>query len=336
MIRPIGHYVVGPRSHGVISYAHSVLDAAIGIGTDHRLLRDRTPHPGRLADAVECGLVHIHVTDKLFGRSPAAAQRNLLSTMASLGRPVSVTFHDVPQPSDGPGLGPRAAFYAAVARQAVGVIVSSHHEAALFAEFVDASIEVQVVPLMFDGARVQKPSLTRELTVGVLGFLYPGKGHLETLHAMADLDPSVGFLALGTPSPGHDHLVDDLGKVAADSGRSCEITGFLTDDELRRRMAEVTVPVAYHRHMSASGSINAWISAGRRPLVPRTAYTLELNARSPGAVAMHPDDNDALRSAVTAAVASPEHTWIDSAVTTSPTAVEVAREYDRLLRRWSA
>ncbi|OZG28255.1 hypothetical protein BH683_014550 [Williamsia sp. 1138] len=336
MTRPIGHFVLGPRSHGVVRYARSVLDAAMVIGADHRLLLDGAPHLGCRAAALECGIVHIHVTDKLFGRSPAAAQRSLLSTMANLRRPVSVTLHDVPQPSDGPGMRPRAAFYAAVARQAAGVIVSSHHEAALFAQFVDASIEVQVVPLMFEGVRVEKPSLTREVTVGVLGFLYPGKGHLETLQAMADLDPSVGFLALGTPSPGHDHLVDDLGKIAADSGRTCEITGFLTDDELRRRMAEVTVPVAYHRHMSASGSINAWISAGRRPLVPRTAYTLELAARSPDVVAMHPNNNDALRSAVADAVASPEHTWTDSAVTTSPTAVEVAQEYDRLLRRWSA
>jgi hypothetical protein len=336
MSRSIGHYVVGPQSHGVIRYARSVLNAAILIGLDHRLVLDSTPHPGRSNAASEFGLVHIHVTDRLFGRDPATAQRNLLSTMVNFRRPVSVTLHDVPQPSDGAGMRPRAAFYAAVARRAAGVIVSSHHEAALFAEFVDGSVEVNVVPLMFDGVRAEKPSQTREVTVGVLGFLYPGKGHLETLQAMTDLDPSIGFLALGTPSPGHDHIVDDLGKIAADSGRICEITGFLTDDELRRRMADVTVPVAYHRHMSASGSINAWISAGRRPLVPRAAYTRELTERSPEVVAMHPDNDDALRAAIAAAVTDPEYTWADCAVTPSPTAADVAQEYDRLLRRWSA
>ena len=35
--------------------------------------------------------------------------------------------------------------------------------------------------------------------------------------------------------------------------------------------------------MSASGSINSWISAGRRPLVPRTTYTEEIAAIKAGA-----------------------------------------------------
>jgi hypothetical protein len=336
MTRPLGHFIVGPRSHGVVRYAHAVLDAAVAHGGEHQFVDDNVFSTESLATATDYGIVHIHVTDRLFGATPAEAQRTLLSMMAKFRAPVSVTLHDIPQPSDGVRMGARSAFYAAVARAAAGVIVSSHHEAALFAEFVDASIAVEVVPLMFDGVRVEKRTRADHITVGVLGFLYPGKGHLETLRAMAVLDPAVGFVALGAPSPGHEHLVHDLEKVAADSGRRCEVTGFLTDDEMRRRIAEVTVPVAYHRHMSASGSINAWVAAGRRPLVPRTAYTRELTARSPGVVTMHSNSDDALRSAIAAGVADPDHTWADPSVTPSPTAVEVAQAYDRLLRRWSA
>jgi hypothetical protein len=114
------------------------------------------------------------------------------------------------------------------------------------------------------------------------------------------------------------------------------VTGFLTEEELRRRSAEVTVPVAYHRHMSASGSINTWISSGRRPLVPRTTYTEELAQRSPGVVTLHPDNDAALRTAIERAFVNPTDTWIDSSATPSPSPAEVARTYERLLRRWSA
>ena len=106
--------------------------------------------------------------------------------------------------------------------------------------------------------------------------------------------------------------------------------------EKQAAAAEVTVPVAYHRHMSASGSINSWISAGRRPLVPSTAYTDELAARSPGVLTMHADNDAALRTALESAFADPASTWIDPAVTPSPTAADVGRAHERLFRRWSA
>ncbi|MGW6032462.1 hypothetical protein ACWFOS_02305 [Gordonia terrae] len=336
MTRPLGHLLVGPRSHGVVRYAQSVYDAVTAEGGHHRLAHMRTLCAGLPAGLADCALVHLHVTDRLFGRTPLQARDNLLAMIAGLRRPVSVTLHDLPQPSDGRSMQARIEFFRSVARSATGVIVSSRHEASLFAEFVDPTIDVEVVPLMIDSRRVDKPSATAESTVGVLGYLYPGKGHLETLRAMSGLDPSIGFVALGTPSPGHEDLADDLAKLAADMGRRCEITGYLTDDELRRASAEVTVPVAYHRHMSASGSINSWISAGRRPLVPRTTYTEEIAARSPGVLTMHANDDDALQAAIEHAFAHPADTWIDPSVVPSPTAVDVGLEHERLLRRWSA
>lgn len=336
MIGPVGQLVIGPSSHGVVRYAELVHDAMIDEGFDSRIARSRSPRPGLPAVVTGGRLVHIHVTDRLFGRTPSQARDNVLAIIDGLGRPVSVTLHDLPQPSDGTGMPARIDFYRSVARAARGVIVSSRHEAALFADYVDASIDVEVVPLMIEDVRVERHSLSDELTVGVLGYLYPGKGHLETLSAMSELDPSVGFVALGAPSPGHDHLADELSKLAADMGRRCEITGFLPAGDFRRRCAEVTVPVAYHRHMSASGSINSWISAGRRPLVPRTTYTEEIDERSPGVVTIHPNHDAALRAAIESGFANPAGTWIDSSVTPSPTPADVARAYEQLLRRWSA
>jgi hypothetical protein len=71
-------------------------------------------------------------------------------------------------------------------------------------------------------------------------------------------------------------------------------------------------------------------------LVPRTTYTEELAGRSPGVVTLHPDNDDALRTAIDRGFANPAGTWIDSSVTPSPTPADVARAYERLWRRWSA
>lgn len=335
MISDIGHLVIGPVTHGVVRCAISVRNALKDIGEKHPMARLDNPDADIPTDVQQCGLVHIHVTDRLFGRNPAAAAHALRATVRRLDRPVSVTLHDIPQPSDGPAMRARIEFYREAAACAVGVVVSSGHEATLLAEHVDANLKPEIVPLMIERHPVARPAPTAERTVGVLGFLYPGKGHIETLDALRDLPPTVGFVALGTPSPGHEDLVDELHAAAAGSGRACEVTGFLDDAELRARAARVTVPVAYHRHMSASGSVNSWIAVGRRPLVPRTPYTQELDARSPGMVQLHDNDDRALRTAIAHAVANPSSTWLDTSTVPSPSPADVALAYSELLRRWS-
>lgn len=331
MSAPTWHLAIGPREHGVVRYAVSVQEALAGGDRDHRLLRMDAPHDPMSADVRSA---HLHVTDRLFGRTPPEAAEAVLEIVDRVSGPVSVTLHDLPQPSDGAGMQHRTTFYRRVADAAAGVIVSSRHEASLFADFVDSNRDVQVIPLMIpDGREATRPRPTTQ-TVGVLGFLYPGKGHIETVRALSGVDKNVGFLALGTPSPGHEHLADEIREMCAGSDRACEITGFLSDDELWKRAREVTVPVAHHRHVSASGSINAWISAGRRPLVPRTSYTEELASRAPGVVWMYPDEESALDAAIEQALSNPDLTWLDSSTVPSPTPAEVADAHERVLRQW--
>ncbi|MCZ4076381.1 hypothetical protein O1W68_00325 [Rhodococcus sp. H36-A4] len=332
------HLIVGPETHGVVRYGLAVCDAARAEGFEHRSIRS---YSAEAMDVLDCVLVHLHVTDRLFGSSPRQALTDLRALIAAIGTPVSVTLHDLPQPSDGPSMSDRVEFYRSVLDLVVGVVVSSEHEAELLREFVhpdaDSPVEVAVVPLMIAGPMRPKRVLpTVGRTVGVLGFLYPGKGHIETMRAMQTLPASVGFTALGMPSPGHEYLVDELHTEAAVSGRECLVTGFLDDDELTQRMWEVTVPVAHHRHLSASGSINTWISAGRRPLVPRTRYIDELNRRAPGVLTIYENVDGALDAALVAATENPAHTWTDPSVVPSPSPAEVANTYDAILRSWSA
>ncbi|OZF57546.1 hypothetical protein CH293_02135 [Rhodococcus sp. 14-2470-1b] len=355
MTATIGHVLVGPPAHGVVEYGASVA-RELGEPT-HRVVRLDGPESELPAWIGECSLVHLHVTDRLFG-DRASAEPNYASLCARLPVRHSVTVHDVPQPSDGSGFEVRIRFYRNVIHHAAGVIVSSEHEASLLREFTDAAVDPQVVPLMMPRPRAEPAGVTQKpraepagvtqkpraepagvtgvpsASVAVLGFLYPGKGHIETLRAMADLPRSVGFVALGTASPGHEDLIDQLRCTAAEAGRPCEVTGFLPECDMYRRLADATVPVAFHRHLSASGSINTWIAARRRPLVPRNAYTEELDLRSPGVVRVHEDDVDSLRDAIAEAVRDPSSTWIDADVVPRPTPSDVAREYDSILRGW--
>ena len=96
MTSPVGHLLVGPRSHGVVRYAQSVFDAVTAQGGDHRLVHLRTRCAGVSSVLAECAHVHMHVTDRLFGHTPLRARDNLLAMIAGLRRPVSVTLHDLP------------------------------------------------------------------------------------------------------------------------------------------------------------------------------------------------------------------------------------------------
>ena len=175
------------------------------------------------------------------------------------------------------------------------VIVSSEHERLLLADCLGESAalragEVMVIPLPIDAATSVGPDeTTNPPDLAVVGFVYPGKGHDEVLAALQDLPADVGLL----------------------------------DEELHRRLRTAAVPVAAHRHLSASGSINSWIAAGRRPLVPRNRYSLELADRLPGALTLY----DELVPALRAALADPASTWLGVGTRLGPNTDEVAARY---------
>ena len=76
--------------------------------------------------------VHVHFTDKLFGANPDEAGGAFARIAAVL--PVSVTLHDLPQPSDGHAFARRIDAYRRVVRAASGVVCNSRYERALLAE----------------------------------------------------------------------------------------------------------------------------------------------------------------------------------------------------------
>lgn len=321
MTPALHHLLVGPPRHGVTRYAE-LLVAALDV-PEHRVVRVER-RVGRadlpvLLDRLPAGApVHTHVTDHLFGSSPEEAADVLLALAA--GRRLAVTLHDLPQASDGAPWARRRACYAAVARFASTVVLSSEHERDLLhaamtaADGADASealreVDLRVVPLatarsvpaLGDGSAA--PSSGRD--VAVLGFVYPGKGHAEVLEALDGLPDDVGLRVLGEASPGHDDLVRDLQRRGEALRRRVHVDGWVDDADLDGLLRQVAVPVHAPRHVSASASLTAWAAAGRRPVATRSRYAEEVERRAPGSLLLVEDDPQSLALGVREALADP-------------------------------
>lgn len=195
---------------------------------------------------------------------------------------------------------------------------------------VRAALPAQALP----SGHLSEPGSARDLVV--FGFVYPGKGHVPAIEALSGpppLPPDVGVMAMGAVSPGHDHLVDELTSRAARLGRRFTVTGHVPDEEVVAWLRSAAVPVAPHEHVSASGSIGSWLSAGRRPVVPAGDYADELESRCPGALLRYGPDTPfaSLAEAARAALDDPALTWLAPDVRLHPTPDEAAAAYARIL-----
>ena len=319
---------LGDEAHGVTRFALEVArwtDAPVA-----RTAEDLPPG----------SRVHLHVTDRVLGRDPAAAAR----AAEALGRrhDLTVTLHDVPQPTDGDAFLRRVECYRAVLGAATGWVVSSHHERVLVERWCHPRSAGHVVPLPVvplpvvprSGVPVEGAA-TGALSVGVFGFVYPGKGHAEALAAIAALPPAltatlgpVELRVLGAAAAGHAADLDALVRRGRDLGVRVRVTGRVPEAEVAAALRDVTVPVVAHRNVSASGSQNSWIAAGRRPLVRDGVYAREMAGLRPGTTTPFTDAD--LATAVGAALEDPATTWLTAGASLGPGPAEVAAAY----RRW--
>lgn len=340
---PIGQLLVGPAEHGVVRFGRELLSGlreldALGpvVTATWSGLAERPE--AVLAPLAGCRLVHTQFTDRLFGPRCETAATLVGRVAAALdrhGAGLSVTLHDLPATDGSDGAPPalavrRGAAYAEVVRTARGVVVCSRSERTRLA-MIAPDVRAAVVPLPVTRPQPAPAVLPPVRDVTVLGFLYPGKGHDEVLRAMTGLPPELGFTALGRASDGHADLVPELTRLAATQRRNLRVTGFVADAELPTALRSAGIPVAPHRHVSASGSIATWWGAGRRPLVPDVPYTRELLDCWPGAVWLYDDD---LKETLARAVARPEQTWLRG-VPVGPELPVVAAAYLRTLSDWT-
>ena len=272
------HLIVGPAGHGVTEYA-----LGLARTTGAEVIREET-----FGDTPLAGPVHVTFTDHLFGDT---AERLL----ARIDGPLSVSLHDIPQPEEGAErYARRARVYRELVEKADVAVVNSDHEASFF----DANTTVIRLPIPV----IDSPFNPKEDTVGVLGFLYPGKGHEDLIDAL----PDSRLRFLGAVSHGHETWAENL---------DAEITGWLSDAQLAREMGRIAVPVCPHRHFSASGSLMAWLGAGRTVLVRDSAYAREIDAWLPGRVTLVADGGwrEAVDKHVPKQMDPPRYGWAEVA-----------------------
>ncbi|HMT50324.1 glycosyltransferase [uncultured Dietzia sp.] len=276
---------LGPPEHGVTRFA---VDCARAAGTPLLEVADVSGLERELA--ARPGVpVHLHVTDPLFGPTPDEAAA-LIDSLAR-DRPLAVTLHDVPQPAEGAQrCRRRTDAYRRIAAAAGLVVVSSEHERRL-CEAAGIDVDAVILLPVPELPRAESPDgpATRDArSVGVFGFLHPGKAVDLVAAAVAELaaagDGAVTLRLLGRPADGHEDYVREAMESVRSAGGRAELTGRIDDDELARVLGEVTVPVALFRNVSASGSLNTWAAAGRRPLVSDSDYTREMERRRPGSL----------------------------------------------------
>jgi glycosyltransferase involved in cell wall biosynthesis len=286
--------------------------------------------------------VHLHLTDRILGGAPhdAAAVVERLARRVRL----TVTLHDVPQPTDGPAFAARAEAYGRIVRASHAWATNSWHEHDLVDRWSASGARGTVIPLHVPlprghGGLPGPPgrsvvgSVATEPVVGVFGFVYPGKGHRQVVRAVAALRRA-GTMAsvrvLGDAAPGHADELEALVRTSRERGVPVEVTGRVADDDLVRALRGVTVGVTAHRNVSASASLNSWIAAGRRPLVRDGAYAREMAALRPGTISLF--DDATLVPCLDAALRRPTSTWTAPDADLGPRLEDTAAAY----RAWWA
>lgn len=288
-MRHVTTVIVGPAEHGVTRHAQVIARAtrttvvrAADVATADRWLG-------------AARVYHWHFTDRLFGGDVDTASAALNGAMARLPAHHVVSLHDVPAETGTLRGRRRADAYGSICARADAVVVSSEHERRRLGRgAVGAGIDVIPLPVVpFGPGPTSGPASSAwsggGRTVGILGFVYPGKGHAGVVAASVGLPADVRIVALGRASDGHDELVREL-RVAADVvGRELVVTGYLDDASLAVAVDAIDVPVVPARAMSASASLATWLGAGRRPLARRNGYVSELSRLDPHVVTVVED-----------------------------------------------
>lgn len=342
------YLVVGPPGHGVVVHATRLAAA----DEDLRAAATTVPSPesGRtppaLAAAVPDGsTVMLHITDRLLGASPEAAAAVIrgLAARATL----VLALHDVPQPAEGADwYARRRRAYGEIALAATRLVLASGSEAELLAACVspadrpEVARRTTVIPLPVERRAVDPvhsgdsaPPVRHDgaAELAVLGFLYPGKGvedAVDTAAALSTPGREVTVTNYGATAEGHADHAEALARYAAAAGVGFRVTGYLSDADLHAAVRAADVPLAPHRHISASGSLNTWIESGRRPIVRRSPYAAELDRRLPGVVTLA----DGLTAAVADALHDPGTTWLADGVVVCPSWAEAAAAHVAVLR----
>ena len=159
----------GDPGHGVVRHARRLRDALPAVGGDRDGAAD---------------VVHAHFTDALWGPDVDAAAEAFLTWARRRPCPLVVTLHDVPGiDGDAERDARRIRAYRRVVAAAPTVVVSDTREARDVAAWSGRRAVVVPLPVPDLAAPGPAPFWAGRPSVGVLGHVYPGKGHADVVRA---------------------------------------------------------------------------------------------------------------------------------------------------------
>ncbi len=287
----------GPEHHGAVRHTEQVVGLLRRHGVDASF--DRSLR-------IDGPLTWAPFTDALFGPDIASAADVFGHWAEQVAGPLVVTLHDVPGNDPDPARDARRmAGYRRVLEHADAVAVCSEHEQVRVRATLGRAATVVPLPVEPLDPPGPAPAWAHRSTLGVLGFVYPGKGHDLALEAAHGTEAAV--VALGSASPGS--LLASLRERAGHLGVELVVTGPLSEPDLHAAALAVTVPFAAYSTRGASASLHTWLACGRRPVTTSSPYADELAVRWPGTV--HPTLDPS--AAVRGALADGRRTWLTGA-----------------------
>jgi GT2 family glycosyltransferase/glycosyltransferase involved in cell wall biosynthesis len=147
-----------------------------------------------------------------------------------------------------------------------------------------------IPPVARDPARTVYGLAPDDFVAAVLGWIHPLKGHSVAIEALTQVPEEVQLWFLGSPSPDSAPLVAELRRFAVRLGVAdrVNVTGYLPDAELHRRLAAVDVGLCPYVEASASGSLATWLGS-RTPVIASDIPGMREHARLvPGGMRLVP------------------------------------------------
>lgn len=182
-------------------------------------------------------------------------------------------------------------------------------------------------------ARAQLGVSESAAVLGMVGWIHPRKNCERAVQVLARLSQDAQLWLIGSPTSSGEPYRRRLAKLAGDLGvaERLSITGYVSDDELRCRLAAIDVALVPYAAISASASLSTIIGARRPVLASDLAVTRELHELAPHAIQLS-DDPGVIAELVESVLADPpgETAFAPILLERSPEAV--ADRFERICR----
>jgi glycosyltransferase involved in cell wall biosynthesis len=156
------------------------------------------------------------------------------------------------------------------------------------------------------GARAQLGVGEASAVLGMVGWIHPRKNCERAVQVLARLPEDAQLWLIGSATPDAKSYCRRLKQLAGDLGVAdrLSITGYVSDDELRCRLAATDVALVPYTAISASASLSTLIGARRPVLASDLTVTRELHELAPDAIRLG-DDPGVIAELVESVLADP-------------------------------